>query len=134
MTRFSCRDGSISSEMDLLEGEMQLEARDGYLLVTHRRSARSLQELDHVLQAIDRLLRLKELDALLFDSRQSDYTPPDIQTALWAWLKKRRFRKVAVLVKSSNLAVSLRMTGLSEGVNMRAFDSELGAVKWLKVR
>lgn len=102
-----------------------------FVHVWHQRAAQNEAELREVISTLERALRRSRRRKILFDSRDSDVTPPDIQSLFWEWLEGAKLQKIATLVTSKNLAVSVRMTGVSRGVNLRAFDSESAATRWL---
>jgi hypothetical protein len=123
---------ATAQPMQVLDGSVRLECRDGYVHAWHGRAAQTAQELEAVLLSLDHMLRISRSTRLLFDSRESGYTPPELQEQLWTWLEQRGLDRVGTLVSSPQLAVSVRMTGLSKKVNIRAFVSESEADAWLK--
>lgn len=117
--------------LKLLGGQLTIEPRENYLFIWHGRAARDAQELKPVLRGMAQMLMHNHVQRILFDSRDSDYTPPEVQTLLWNWLENAQLEKVGTLVESKNLAVSLRMTGLSKKIVMRAFDRMSTAEAWM---
>lgn len=117
--------------LKLLGGQLIIEPREKYLFIWHGRAARDAQELKPVLRGMDQMLIHNHVKRILFDSRDSNYTPPEVQTLLWNWLENAKLEKVGTLVDSKNLAVSLRMTGLSKKIVMRAFDRMSVAEAWM---
>ena len=66
------------------------------------------------------------------DAGDDDMIPEDVQAAIWSWLQAHgQLKRVAALVQSSSLAVSLRMQGIAKGVRIRAFDNETEAEAWV---
>ena len=120
---------------ELLSGEARISfhsgPKGGFVRVWHGRAANNLAELDEVMKGVDAALEESGSRAVLFDSRESGYTPQDVQDALWGWLERSELRRVATLVQSENLAVSVRMTGLVRKVPIRAFADENAARAWL---
>ena len=110
---------------------MTIEVCDGFVHVSHSRSARDMSEVEEVIEKIDAALDQCSQRRLVFDSRRSDRTPDEIQVRLWNWLVASRPERVATVVTSDMLAVSLKMTGLSKGVKLRAFDDEDTAARWV---
>lgn len=116
----------------MLGGDVQLEGRGDYLFVTHGRSAHSVEELEEVIEAIESGLTGEGTRRLLFDSRGADRTSDEVQERLWTWLESAGLERVATLVTSDMLSISLKMTGLARGVKLRAFDDEREADQWLR--
>jgi hypothetical protein len=121
----------MTKPVEVLAGQVKIHTEPTHVFVWHGRAAKDLDELRLVLDAIDRALAESGRRRLLFDSRDSDYTPPDVQKALWAWLDEAPLDRIATLVRSENLAVSVRMTGISMGIRIRAFHDATEAVRWL---
>lgn len=120
-------------ERTLLDGDVRIEPRDGYLFVWHRRAAENLAELEHILSELDVALEADDLTAIMFDSRQANYTEGEVQSRMWSWLEGHpRLRQVATLVESPRLAVSVQMTGMSRRVKIRAFHDESEGEAWLR--
>jgi hypothetical protein len=120
-----------AAKSELLDGQASVESREGYVHVWHGRAARDVEEWEGLRVVVEG--ELPERGArLLFDSRDSDQTPSDVQAAIWNWLQTcSSLERVATLVQSSNLAVSVRMQGIAKGVRIRAFAEEDEAVGWL---
>ena len=116
---------------ELLNGDAKVEQRDGYVRFWHGRPAANLEEWGVLRAAIDALLP-EEGGCLVIDSRDSDYTPQDVQAAIWAWLEGSSMKRVAALVQSESLAVSLRMRSIAKGVQLKAFADEGEAEAWLR--
>jgi len=102
------------------------------VFVSHGRSAHSIEELEQVIRALESGLASEGARRLMFDSRGADRTSDEVQERLWAWLESAGLDRVATLVSSDMLSISLKMTGLARGVKLRAFDDEAQADRWLR--
>jgi len=118
-------------ERSALRGDVELRVSESYVRVWHRRSARDLAEVEEVIDAIEDALADALHRRLLLDSRDSDRTPEEVQTRLWAWLSQANLDRVATLIRNEMLGVSVQMQGLSRAVKVRAFGSETKAIEWL---
>ena len=120
------------SSRRLLGGECELRVLPKYLRVWHGRSASNLEELMEVLDAIDQALETHGVSRVMFDSRDADYSEGEVQSRMWAWLTGHPvLDRVATLVQSPRLAVSVGLTGMSKGVKIKAFHIESEAATWL---
>lgn len=117
-----------------LSGDLEIRRHDGYLRVWHGRAAKTVDEVEVVIAAIEEEMATTGFRDLLFDSRDSDRTPEDVQARLWAWLQNAGLRRVATLIRSEMLGVSVQMQGLTRSVRLRAFASEQKATAWLRER
>ena len=116
----------------VLDGDVTIEHRGDYLHVYHARSARDLAELDEVIKALEAALAETGVTLILFDSRDSDTTPDDVGARLWEWLHEGPVSRVATLIKSEMLQISVQLKGLAQNVRLRAFDDEQEALEWLR--
>lgn len=115
-----------------LDGELTISPRSGYVRVWHRRSARDLAELEPVLKAMEAALLENGTTCLLFDSREANYQEGEVQARMWSWLQGCDLvKRVATLVESPMLAISVNMTGMTKGVSIKAFADEREAEVWL---
>ena len=113
-------------------GTLRIEVGGGVVKVWHGRSARNRAETNTVLGAIDRALEESEIGLLLFDSRDADRTPAEVQDRIWQWLSRStHIRKVATLLHCKELAANARATAIGHGVLLRAFHDEDEARDWL---
>lgn len=120
------------SEQRLLDGDVTVRWTGTYVRVWHRKNASNLEELEVVLTGIEDGLRANESGYLLFDSRDVEYTPGDVQQGIWDWLASHpTLVRVATLVESEALAVSVNMNGLGRRIPIRAFHDERSAAGWL---
>ena len=111
---------------------LRVEARGGIVHVWHGRSAQNVEEGREVLRAIDRELRRTGIQMLLFDSRDSDRTPPEVQKLIWNWLSNHTgIRRVATVMESKDLAGNVRVTGVERGVRLKTFNDQAKAEAWL---
>lgn len=116
----------------LLDGDVEIRPFDGFLEVWHRRAASDVAEMDVIIDAIETALSDHDVRRVMFDSRESEYTPSDVQQRIWDWLQAGEgFERVATLVESELLAVSVRMTGMGKGVKIKAFAERTEAARWL---
>jgi len=116
-----------------MDGDCELRVEAQFLRVWHGRSASSLDELLEVLDAIDATLASRSLTRVMFDSRDAEYTEGEVQSRMWAWLTEHLvLDRVATLVTSPRLAVSVGLTGMSRGVKIKAFHIESEAAAWLR--
>jgi hypothetical protein len=117
-------DGSI----DFLE----VKVSGGVVAVWHGRSAANVEEGATVLAAIDAALARSGVEVLMFDSRDADRTPPEVQAQIWDWLTRHTgIRKVATLMHSKDLAKMVRVNAVGNGVRLKTFDDEGQARRWL---
>ena len=115
-----------------VEGFFRIEISGGIVSCWHGRSAQSVAEVNQVLSSIDDALDESGISLLLFDSREADRTPEEVQGRIWSWLTNAsNIRKVATVMKSEMLATSVRMTGIGKGVRIKAFHDEAEARTWL---
>ena len=114
---------------------MRIEIREGVVGVWHERSARDAGEAQAVLDAIDAALAESGIELLMFDSREADRTPPEVQEIIWSWLVAHvGIRKVATLMHSRDLAKKVRVTAVGSGLLLKTFDDETQARYWLHER
>lgn len=114
---------------------MRLDIRDGVVTVWHSRSAADADEATEVLGAIDGALEQSGIELLIFDSRDADRTPPEVQEAIWNWLVGHSgIRKVATLMHSRDLAKKVRVTAVGSGLLLKTFADEDAARRWLHER
>ena len=119
-------------ERELLDGGLKIYLRDGFVEVWHSKAAKTVEETDAIMGAIDEVLEKTGQSLLLFDSRESERTPPEVGKRIWAWLEGNpRLRRVATLLESENLAVSVRMSGIAHAVKIKAFHTRDDAVAFL---
>jgi hypothetical protein len=116
----------------LLDGDLEIRPHQGFLEVWHRRAAKDVAEMDFIIDAIESALDSHGVRRLMFDSRESEYTPSEVQQRIWEWLQAGKgFERVATLVEAELLAVSVRMTGMGKGVKIKAFADRAEARQWL---
>ena len=88
-----------------------------------------------MLDAIDAALTNSGIELLMFDSRDADRTPPEVQEIIWSWLVGHSgIRKVATLMHSRDLAKKVRVTAVGSGLLLKTFDDESKARRWLHER
>lgn len=120
------------SEDGDIANALRIETTGGVVSVWHARSARNLSEADAILEAIDAALKTTGIPYLLFDSRDADRTPPEIQERIWGWLTEHRsLRRVATVMHSKDLAQNVRETGVGRGIRIKTFADEDAARAWL---
>lgn len=108
-------------EERLLDGNVTVTWTGAYVRVWHRQNASDLEELRLILTTIDGALQANATGYLLFDSRDVDYTPGDVQQGIWDWLAAHdKLVRIATLVESEALAVSVNMNGLGKRIPIRA--------------
>jgi hypothetical protein len=114
---------------------MRIDIREGVVGVWHGRSASDASEAAAVLGAIDAALEESGIELLMFDSREADRTPPEVQEAIWNWLVGHSgIRKVATLMHSRDLAKKVRVTAVGSGLLLKTFADEDKARRWLHER
>ena len=114
---------------------LKIEPREGVVGVWHQRSAQNAEEAHAVLAAIDAALTESGIELLMFDSRDADRTPPEVQEIIWSWLVGHvGIRKVATLMHSRDLAKKVRVTAVGSGLLLKTFDDEAKARRWLHER
>jgi hypothetical protein len=118
--------------MNPLGEQLRIRPDGDVLCVWHGRSAKTVDEARGVLDAIDRALHMYALDLLLFDSRDADETPQEVQAVIWEWLQRAKLKRMATLIRSDMKAVSLRMAALGKRLKIGTFADRDAALAWLR--
>ena len=116
--------------MIFLGGEVRVE--DGYVFVRNE-SVPNPARAREVLGAVDQALEAGGVRAVMFDTRDMEAPPEEVNAILRAWVDLcLNHDKVALLVRSDLKRIASNMRALSVGVKMRSFHDRDEAVAWLR--
>lgn len=118
------------SSIAAAEGELSLEFKKAYVLITCRGRLPTLSVAQTLQRRIESELRKQPRDLALFDNRSTDTPPDDVRESMWDWVTDT-FDRTSLVLESEMLCVRANMNALVRGVRVRAFSSKILAASWL---
>jgi hypothetical protein len=125
---------ALRQVIELANGAVEVEERNGYLFVVETGQLRSVREVAAYAKAMQAVITQSGISRALIDARAEVGDPPiEVRNAMWEWLASpdRGFTMVAFVLPSEMAVARVNMTALSRKASVRAFDSVQQATRWL---
>lgn len=127
----------MSRRSTLVETNVVVEERRGFLFVTPTPHFRTVGEIDRGLLTIRSAMEQRAMDRLLVDCRLLTLPlPDDACQRVWEIIHDKQYAWLALLLPASEdlMLTRINMTALSSNLPFRAFTGVMEAHRWLENR
>ncbi len=105
------------------------------LIVEQKGAPADIEEVRHFQQSVQREMSRLRTGHVLFDNRETSAVSVEVSEALNEWVQDAElFKRVALLLNSELMVVSINMGALAKRIAVRAFDDQQSAVLWVSRR
>ena len=114
-----------------MQDAVAIVSNPDYIRVRFSRPLASLEEAQALQEELERRVPAAGVGRVLFDHRGIEPHPDAIAIAMLQWARDSQLAGTSVVVDTELARVRINMTALAQRVAMRAFVSEVDAIRWL---